>query len=370
MRLPVNQILPFAATMALGLALNACSAGGATTGAPASLPRTGPAGDYPVVIGEPFTIGDTTYRPDDQLNYDAVGMAVMDDSAALGISGAHKTLPLPSYAEVTSLDSGRTILVRLERRGPMDNDTLIGLSPAALAQLGATDRTAVRVRRVNPPEVERSALRMDNEVPVRMETPEPLLKVLRRKLAEQSPLGPPAATSPAMPSGMQPSMPPVTPDAKLAATDEAIAAAKPRIAPKPVAAEAKPNGSPAIAQVEPDQAASIKPEAKPEKVADAAPATGTAPPVAPAPAPPKSAQPEPATEAKPAGKNAVVVQVGAFSNEQGARKLAKKLGATVSRPGKYWLVRMGPFASRGEASTALEKAKAAGYSDARIQRMN
>lgn len=354
MRLPVNQILPLAATMTLGLALGACSGGSASTGTLASAPRTGPAADYPVVIGEPFTIGSTTYRPDDQLNYDAVGMAIADDTEALGISGAHKTLPLPSYVEVTSLDSGRTILVRLERRGPMSNETLLGLSPAALAQLGATGQTPVRVRRVNPPEIERSALRSDGEVPVRMDTPEPLLKVLRRKLAEQSPLGPPAATPP--------TMPPAMPDARLAATDPA------KVAPKPAATtsvvESRLVRAPSIALVEPDAAAGIEPKAAIEpKPEAAAPKLATA-------EPKPVAESRPAAEAKPAPADGVVVQVGAFSNEEGARKLAEKLEANVSRPGKYWLVRMGPFASRGEAGAALEKARAAGYSDARIQRMN
>jgi len=351
MRLPVNQILPLAATMTLGLALGACSSGSASTGSLASAPRTGPAADYPVVIGEPFTIGDTIYRPDDQLNYDAVGLAIVDDAETLGISGAHKTLPLPSYVEVTSLDSGRTILVRLERRGPMSNGTLLGLSPAALAQLGATGRTPVRVRRVNPPEVERSALRSDGEVPVRMDTPEPLLKVLRRKLAEQSPLAAPATTPPAMP------------DDKLAAAGASQVApgpATPDAEPEPVEAKvAALDAAPAssISQVEPDSAAAprSKPAASP---ADLAVAVDSADQAIAAP------------EAKPAPADGVIVQVGAFSNEQGARKLAKTLDAQVSRPGKYWLVRMGPFASRGDAGPALEKARSAGYSDARIQRIN
>jgi len=104
-------------------------------------------------------------------------------------------LPLPSYAEVTSLESGRTILVRIERRGPMRNDRLIELSPMAAAQLGLGDGTPVRVRRVNPPEAERALLRNGQEAPARMETPAPLLAVLLRKLQEQDT----AASAPATP---------------------------------------------------------------------------------------------------------------------------------------------------------------------------
>ncbi|MFD2432039.1 septal ring lytic transglycosylase RlpA family protein [Sphingobium scionense] len=47
------------------------------------------------------------------------------------ISGAHKTLPLPSYVEVTALNSVRTILVRLNDRGPFSDDKLIDLSRGA-----------------------------------------------------------------------------------------------------------------------------------------------------------------------------------------------------------------------------------------------
>lgn len=142
----------------------------------------GPAGDYPVVLGPSYTVGGVTYTPDDALNYDEVGYAIPDVSGTLGISGAHHTLPLPSYVEVTELNEGKTILVRIERRGPMTNNQLLALSPAAMAQLGISGATPVRVRRVNPPEQERALLRADQSAPMRIETPEGLLTVLRRNL--------------------------------------------------------------------------------------------------------------------------------------------------------------------------------------------
>uniref|UniRef100_UPI001F2FB324 septal ring lytic transglycosylase RlpA family protein n=2 Tax=unclassified Novosphingobium TaxID=2644732 RepID=UPI001F2FB324 len=188
MRFPVNHALPLAALILLGAAGGAYAADRKQP--PPDVPVTGPAADYPVVVGEPYTIGSTVWTPVDQLNYDAVGTAVAGEGA--GISGAHKTLPLPCYVEVTALGSGRTILVRLERRGPMSNDALVELSPDAIAQLGLPPggRGSVRVRRVNPPEQERAVLRNGGHAPERMETPEGLLKVLRRKLANQSPLLP------------------------------------------------------------------------------------------------------------------------------------------------------------------------------------
>ena len=108
----------------------------------------GPLADYPVVIGAAYSVRGTQFVPEDTMNYDQVGYIAADRAGGAGISGSHHTLPLPSYVEVTSLATGKTILVRLERRGPMDGTDLVALSPGALAQLGAAPGTPVRVRRV------------------------------------------------------------------------------------------------------------------------------------------------------------------------------------------------------------------------------
>lgn len=146
----------------------------------------GPAGDYPVVIGPSYSVNGVTYTPGDALNYDEVGYAVRDMDAGPGVTAAHHTLPLPSYVEVTELDEGRTALVRVERRGPMNGNQLIALSADAMAQLGIAASAPVRVRRVNPPEIERAKLRAGERAPLRIETPDGLLTVLRRKLPEAS----------------------------------------------------------------------------------------------------------------------------------------------------------------------------------------
>jgi rare lipoprotein A len=51
-------------------------------------------------------------------------------------TAAHKTLPLPSYARVTRLDSGRSVIVRINDRGPFVGNRLIDLSYAAAVKLG------------------------------------------------------------------------------------------------------------------------------------------------------------------------------------------------------------------------------------------
>lgn len=52
------------------------------------------------------------------------------------MTAAHKTLPLPSYVRVTNLRNGRTVVVRVNDRGPFLNHRLIDLSYAAAAKLG------------------------------------------------------------------------------------------------------------------------------------------------------------------------------------------------------------------------------------------
>lgn len=63
-----------------------------------------------------------------------------------GMTAAHKTLPLPSYVRVTSLENGRSIIVRVNDRGPFYSDRVIDLSFAAAKKLGFADRGTARVR--------------------------------------------------------------------------------------------------------------------------------------------------------------------------------------------------------------------------------
>lgn len=67
-------------------------------------------------------------------------------------TAAHKTLPLPSYVRVTHLGNGRSIVVRVNDRGPFVGDRLIDLSYAAAVKLGVhlTGTALVEVRAINP----------------------------------------------------------------------------------------------------------------------------------------------------------------------------------------------------------------------------
>jgi len=52
------------------------------------------------------------------------------------MTAAHKTLPIPSFARVTSVKNGRSVIVRVNDRGPFHEDRVIDLSYAAAAKLG------------------------------------------------------------------------------------------------------------------------------------------------------------------------------------------------------------------------------------------
>ena len=68
------------------------------------------------------------------------------------ITAAHKTLPLPCYVLVTNLQNGRTLIVRVNDRGPFHENRIIDLSYAAAAKLGilATGTGLVEVRVIDP----------------------------------------------------------------------------------------------------------------------------------------------------------------------------------------------------------------------------
>ena len=62
------------------------------------------------------------------------------------LSAAHKSLPIPSYVTVTNLDNNRSIVVRINDRGPFHNDRILDLSYAAAWKLGFSDRGTARVQ--------------------------------------------------------------------------------------------------------------------------------------------------------------------------------------------------------------------------------
>jgi rare lipoprotein A len=129
--------------------------------------------DTPVKLGRPYQVAGQTYVPADDRTYDAIGIASYYGPEQRGRTAngesfdgrhggaAHKTLPLPSYVEVTALASGKRIIVRVNDRGPFVAGRIIDLSQPAARLLGivGAGTAKVRVRRVFPDEATRRALR-------------------------------------------------------------------------------------------------------------------------------------------------------------------------------------------------------------------
>lgn len=118
--------------------------------------------DWPIRLGRPYTVRGTSYVPAAAPGYDAVGYASWygcrlgrgtangERYRACWISGAHTTLPLPSYLAVTALDRGRTVVVRGNDRGPFSPIRILDLSRgvAALLETDRAGRVAVHVHPV------------------------------------------------------------------------------------------------------------------------------------------------------------------------------------------------------------------------------
>ena len=119
---------------------------------------------------------------DAPVRYDNVGYAVWASEAGT-IAAAHATLPPGSFAEVTALDTGRTIIVPITSAARSGRE--IELSGAAAQELGlqGDGQAPVRVRAANPTGADLVALRAGRPAPPRPDTPPVLLNALRHKLS-------------------------------------------------------------------------------------------------------------------------------------------------------------------------------------------
>jgi len=144
---------------------------GVSVGVPIGIPHSGKPAPLPsgnggyVKTGKPYKVAGRWYYPLKTANgYDQTGVASWYGKQFHGhktangerydmytMSAAHKTLPLPSMVRVTNLDNGRSVIVRVNDRGPFVKSRIIDLSYAAAKALGYdTKGTAhVRVQAVN-----------------------------------------------------------------------------------------------------------------------------------------------------------------------------------------------------------------------------
>ena len=131
------------------------------------VPRGG--GQY--LIGRPYTVAGRRYYPAENPNYTATGMASWYGAAFHGrrtangevydmasLSAAHPTMPLPSYARVTNLENGYSVIVRVNDRGPYHAGRVMDVSSrvADVLDMKAMGTAKVKVDYVGPAPLEGS----------------------------------------------------------------------------------------------------------------------------------------------------------------------------------------------------------------------
>ena len=161
------------------LAAAACAAAAACSSVPSG--PSGPVQPYRAANLRPYEVGGRTYRPQVYRRFEEQGLASWysyptgERRTATGepfdgsrLTAAHKTLPLPCIVEVTNLENGRKVRVRVNDRGPFAAGRIIDLSPAAAERLGFMRQgvTRVRVKLLGPASVAESGeIRMAKAAP-------------------------------------------------------------------------------------------------------------------------------------------------------------------------------------------------------------
>jgi rare lipoprotein A len=253
-------------------------------------------------------------------------------------TAAHRSLPLPSYARVTNLDNGKSVVVRVNDRGPFHSNRIIDLSYAAAVKLGYRDKGTARVevRALTPGET--------NELAA---APKPDDSSAMDRLVEHLPEAP-ASAGPSQPAPAPPKAGAgyrfdMQQDGRVMTADEFDAWMKTRRVRVATGKPGKPDASAATA--------TTASEASPQ-------------PVAPPPPSPVTAAALVAASAPPPGGSAeqVTLQVASFANQQNAQHaLAMLQGAAIGRVHlfdtdvngrKIWRLRIGPV----DVATAPELA--------------
>jgi rare lipoprotein A len=313
----------------LALLLAGCAGRKPPIGADRGGADVGPGG---VKIGKPYQVGGVWYYPQAQPAYDETGIASWYGADFHGrqtangerydmnaLTAAHKTLPMPSRVRVTNLENGRSIVLRINDRGPFAHGRVIDVSRRG-AQLLGFDRVGtarVRVTLVDDADGGETAVASREEMPA-------------------LPQGAVASEGLALPDGARQARP----------RQSQTSAAKPRPS---AAREAQP------------------PASEPRPVARAGVAPGT---VARLPV----EQAEGAVQVLPVRPTRLFVQAGAFHLYNNANRLRAQLAGygptritsiVVDRQ-EFFRVRVGPLASVEAADQILNRVIAGGFTEARI----
>jgi peptidoglycan lytic transglycosylase len=298
-----------------------------------------PPGSGTYRVGSPYQVNGVWYTPHEQPHYDKVGLASWYGPGFHGnrtadgeifnqysLTAAHATLPLPVNVRVTNLENGRSLVVRVNDRGPFHSGRIIDVSERAAELLGFKEEGTARVRVEYIGRADQNAYTMEasSEVPKAA----PTTRVSSAALPDDS-AGETAAAQPA------PSMAPI------------------------------PNPAPSMT---PD-ANSAPPVKMMDPVANPAAAAGDNGAAVAAAELSDSANPQPSVST-----GQMYVQVGAYTDAHSAMMLYNQIlgvGKTTISPTdqngtRIYRVRVGPVADADEASRITANLKALGHDDVQI----
>jgi rare lipoprotein A len=334
---PASFAVPLLLIAGLAIGVSSCGSGGNGEKLGERVIPLGqpvPKGGGVYSIGKPYQIAGLWYTPREEPGYDRVGSASWYGELFHGrrtangeiydmdrLSAAHPTLPLPVYARVTNLNNGRSIVVRINDRGPYARDRVIDLSRRSAELLGFRNNgtATVRVKYLG-----RAPLNGDDSYE-------------RRYLANQS----------------------WVQFAAKGNSRKLVVSTLPAENPENLVLPWK--------------------EAAPKSEADAPVASGWRATVKAAAIPPPQATGSIPREVKPkVPANGPVIQAGSFKSKENADRARNVLSAIapvdvtpIAVGGDvYFRVRVGPFSDRSGAEAALAKVTKAGYQGAKMVAKN
>ncbi len=370
-----HLLIALALAASLGAVLAACGGNGPQLGERViPLGQPVPKGGGMYMVGKPYQIGGIWYTPREDPTYNRVGRASWYGELFHGrrtangeiydmdrLSAASPILPLPVYVQVTNLENGRTIVVRVNDRGPYANDRILDLSRRSAEVLGfrGSGTALVRVKYLG-----RAPLSGDDRYEQKFLASQSFMQVAAKgsrkgkapkaDIVSLPPENPenletpwkeappqPAATAGTEETVRRASLPPAKKGQP--AQDQAVSYGWTMVAP-PKEAEAIPSDAPLYWQASPRAAQVSQPSA-----------TGSLP-------------------QAPGPGGGFLIQAGSFKNRENADRARAalspigpvELAETGAAGNLYFRVRLGPFADRGAAEAALSKVAQAGYQGATI----
>jgi rare lipoprotein A len=283
-------------------------------------------------VGKPYEVSGVWYYPKEDWEYRETGIASWYGPGFHGkhtangeiynendVTAAHPTLPLPTMVQVTNLENGRSIKVRINDRGPFANNRIIDLSRRSAQLLDIERAGTAKVLVEILPDETRQLIAMtsgqtagDNDLP----SAAPVTQVQTKPLTGTAPASPtaPGTPQPQLQKQLQPNVPQV--------------AAQPGAAPT----------QPAVPQAE---------------------------------LVPLASQPVQQVAVQP---TSLYIQAGSFTNPAKAENLRTRLSSfgnafiAAARVGTqdFFRVRVGPLNTVAEADAMLNRVVAAGYSESHI----